>query len=124
MTTAASKYGELLACNLSAFENISEGPYVVYSAGVISVAIEGPDKDQLVVIGEGVDVVNLTSSLQRKRRCWQRKRRCATLLRVEEVKEAVKPAVPKLEQYCQYPKFPECYQVVYYQDPYYPCFIL
>uniref|UniRef100_A0A2N9F7Q2 HMA domain-containing protein n=1 Tax=Fagus sylvatica TaxID=28930 RepID=A0A2N9F7Q2_FAGSY len=48
--------------------------------GVNSVAIEGSDKDQLVVIGEGVDSANLTCSL-RKKLCH------ATLLSVEEVKE-------------------------------------
>uniref|UniRef100_A0A2N9HZP4 HMA domain-containing protein n=1 Tax=Fagus sylvatica TaxID=28930 RepID=A0A2N9HZP4_FAGSY len=48
--------------------------------GVISVAVEGSDKDQLVVIGEGVDSANLTCSL-RKKLCY------ATLLSVEEVKE-------------------------------------
>ncbi|KAK7833481.1 heavy metal-associated isoprenylated plant protein 47 [Quercus suber] len=45
--------------------------------GVISVAVEGADKDQLVVIGEGVDSANLTCSL-RKKLCY------ATLLGVEE----------------------------------------
>ena len=45
---------------------------------VISVAVEGVDKDQLVVIGEGVDLVNLTCSL-RKKLCY------AILLGVEEV---------------------------------------
>uniref|UniRef100_A0A2N9EVJ8 HMA domain-containing protein n=1 Tax=Fagus sylvatica TaxID=28930 RepID=A0A2N9EVJ8_FAGSY len=51
--------------------------------GVNSVAIEGSDKDQLVVIGEGVDSANLTCSL-RKKLCH------ATLLSVEEVKEKKK----------------------------------
>ena len=46
--------------------------------GVISVAVEGVDKDQLVVIGEGVDLVNLTYSL-RKKLCY------ATLLGVQVI---------------------------------------
>ena len=45
---------------------------------MISVVVEGADKDQLVVIGEGVDLVNLTCLL-RKKLCY------ATLLGVEEV---------------------------------------
>ena len=56
--------------------------------GVISVAIEGSDKDHLVVIGEDVDSANLTCSLRKK--LWH-----ATLLNVEEVKvkkeQEVKP---------------------------------
>ncbi|KAM4102558.1 hypothetical protein ACJW30_06G010000 [Castanea mollissima] len=44
---------------------------------VISIAVEGADKDQLVVIGEGVDSANLTYSL-RKKLCY------VTLLGVEE----------------------------------------
>ena len=43
-------------------------------------AIEGSDRDQLVVIGEGVDSANLTCSL-RKKLCY------ATLWSVEEVKD-------------------------------------
>ncbi|KAB1200719.1 hypothetical protein CJ030_MR7G001383 [Morella rubra] len=96
--------------------------------GVISVAIEGPDKDQLVVTGEGVDVVNLTRSIQKKLRC-------ATLLSVEEVEPAVEPSVeepnnligtfsPMPAGYYQYPQFPKCYQVIYDQDPHYSCSIL
>ncbi|KAB1200720.1 hypothetical protein CJ030_MR7G001382 [Morella rubra] len=48
--------------------------------GVTSMAIEGSDKDQLVLIGEDVDSVNLTRSLRKKLRH-------ATILKVEEVKE-------------------------------------
>ncbi|XP_059442241.1 heavy metal-associated isoprenylated plant protein 47-like [Corylus avellana] len=44
---------------------------------VSSVAIEGSEKDQLVVSGEGVDSANLTRSL-RKKLCY------ATILSVEE----------------------------------------
>uniref|UniRef100_A0A7N2M8N3 HMA domain-containing protein n=1 Tax=Quercus lobata TaxID=97700 RepID=A0A7N2M8N3_QUELO len=54
------------------------------ASGVNSVAIEGSDRDQLVVIGEGVDSANLTCSL-RKKLCY------AALLSVEEVKAKPKP---------------------------------
>ncbi|KAM4092071.1 hypothetical protein ACB094_06G009200 [Castanea mollissima] len=50
--------------------------------GVILVAVEGADKDQLVVIGEGVDSAKLTCSL-RKKLCY------VTLLGVEEVRKGV-----------------------------------
>jgi hypothetical protein len=93
--------------------------------GVNSVAIEGSDKDQLVVIGEGVDSANLTCSL-RKKLCH------ATLLRVEEVKEKKaeekpKPPAenPKPNCICcpqipvcyQYPPFPMNCEVVYDTSP-------
>ncbi|XP_062170185.1 heavy metal-associated isoprenylated plant protein 47-like isoform X2 [Alnus glutinosa] len=92
--------------------------------GVSSVAVEGSDRDQLVVGGEGVDPANLTSSL-RKKLCP------ATLLSVEEVKEKVEenPEViiissqsvsnfsesPAYYQIYQAP-FPNYYEAVY--DPY------
>ncbi|KAM3743864.1 hypothetical protein ACB098_06G007800 [Castanea mollissima] len=57
-----------------------------------SIAIEGSDRDQLVVIGEGVDSANLTCSL-RKKFCY------AALWSVEEVKVKkeleVNPPKPK-----------------------------
>ncbi|KAM3743862.1 hypothetical protein ACB098_06G007600 [Castanea mollissima] len=56
--------------------------------GVNSVAIEGSDRDQLVVIGEDVDSANLTCSL-RKKLCY------AALWSVEEVKAKPKPDPPK-----------------------------
>ncbi|KAL4618445.1 hypothetical protein ACB092_06G011000 [Castanea dentata] len=57
--------------------------------GVNSVAIEGSDRDQLVVIGEGIDSANLTCSL-RKKLCY------AALWSVEEVKAKPKPdPIPK-----------------------------
>uniref|UniRef100_A0A2N9F7R8 HMA domain-containing protein n=1 Tax=Fagus sylvatica TaxID=28930 RepID=A0A2N9F7R8_FAGSY len=110
--------------------------------GVISVAVEGSDKDQLVVIGEGVDSANLTCSL-RKKLCY------ATLLSVEEVKEKQKPeektkpkpkpkdekpknpestsstscsGCPQLPICPQYPPFPTFYEVaVYDPSPSYCC---
>ena len=108
------------------------------STGVISVAVEGSDKDQLVVIGEGVDSANLTCSL-RKKLCY------ATLLSVEEVKvkkeQEVKPkpkdekpknpesksstscsGCPQLPICPQYPPFPTFYEVaVYDPSPSYCC---
>jgi hypothetical protein len=70
--------------------------------GVTSVAIEGSDKDQLVVVGEGVDSANLTRSL-RKKLCH------AEIMKVEEVKPK-KPVelicCPKLSMCNQYPPFP------------------
>ncbi|GMY30792.1 heavy metal-associated isoprenylated plant protein 47-like [Fagus crenata] len=97
--------------------------------GVNSVAIEGSDKDQLVVIGEGVDSANLTCSL-RKKLCH------ATLLSVEEVKEKKAeekpkpPENPKPNCICcpqipvcyQYPPFPMSCEVVY--DPSPSCIIM
>ncbi|XP_074375439.1 heavy metal-associated isoprenylated plant protein 47-like [Apium graveolens] len=35
-------------------------------SGVISVALEGEKKDQVVVIGDGVDAAGLTSSMRKK----------------------------------------------------------
>uniref|UniRef100_A0A2N9FJ52 HMA domain-containing protein n=1 Tax=Fagus sylvatica TaxID=28930 RepID=A0A2N9FJ52_FAGSY len=105
--------------------------------GVISVAVEGSDKDQLVVIGEGVDSANLTCSL-RKKLCY------ATLLSVEEVKEKQEPeekppedektknpectsstscsGCPQLPICLQYPPFPTFYEAaVYDPSPSYCC---
>ncbi|KAL4618464.1 hypothetical protein ACB092_06G012500 [Castanea dentata] len=101
--------------------------------GVISVAVQGADRDQLVVIGEGVDSANLTCSL-RKKLCY------ATLLGVEEVKEPVKPKPPKEEKpstsstcstgciqlpVCpQYPPYPTFYEVAVYDPSPSYCYIM
>ena len=107
--------------------------------GVISVAVEGADKDQLVVIGECVDSANLTCSL-RKKLCY------ATLLGVEEVKEEKKepePVKPKPEEekkpstsstcctgciqlpVCpQYPPYPTFYEVAVYDPSPSYCYIM
>jgi hypothetical protein len=114
------------------------GTYMfIDSTGVISVAVEGSDKDQLVVIGEGVDSANLTCSL-RKKLCY------ATLLSVEEVKEKQEPeekppedektknpestsstscsGCPQLPICLQYPPFPTFYEAaVYDPSPSYCC---
>ncbi|RLN09013.1 uncharacterized protein C2845_PM11G09430 [Panicum miliaceum] len=39
---------------------------VAAAGGVDSVAIAGADRDQVVVVGEGVDSIHLTSALRRK----------------------------------------------------------
>jgi hypothetical protein len=65
------------------------------------VAIEGSDKDQLVVIGEGVDSANLTCSL-RKKLCH------ATLLSVEEVKEKKEEPEVKPKPNCICCRQPNC----------------
>jgi len=80
------------------------------------VAVEGSERDQLVVGGEGVDPANLTSSL-RKKLCP-----AATLLSVEEVIISSSQSVTNFSEYLpayyqiyQAP-FPNSYEVVY--DPY------
>ncbi|XVF03687.1 hypothetical protein REPUB_Repub05bG0015000 [Reevesia pubescens] len=56
--------------------------------GVTSVALHGPEKDKLMIVGDGVDAACLTASL-RKKLCH------ASLELVEEVKEKVeKPSKP------------------------------
>ncbi|XP_034679281.1 heavy metal-associated isoprenylated plant protein 47-like [Vitis riparia] len=61
--------------------------------GVISVAIEGAEKDRVVVIGDGVDSASLTC-------CLRKKLGYATLVSVEEVKEKPKPK-PDPKTCCQ-----------------------
>jgi hypothetical protein len=78
----------------------------ILRTGVISVGVQGSDKDQLVVSGEGVDSVKLTHSL-RKKFCP-----ATTILSVEEVKE--KGNEPKEVHSFSFPQFP-----VYYQPPNY-----
>ncbi|KAF3948029.1 hypothetical protein CMV_025921 [Castanea mollissima] len=103
--------------------------------GVNSVAKEGSDRDQLVVIGEGVDPANLTCLL-RKKLCY------ATLWSMAEVKdvqnelegpkqnpnlevvvEAMNPEspsspsstdCPQLPMYPQYLPYPMLYEVEVY----------
>jgi hypothetical protein len=70
------------------------------------VAIEGSNKDEVVVIGENVDSVNLTRSL-RKKFCY------VAILKVEEVKPPKPPEPPKPPKPpspCCYPKLPMCPQ--------------
>ncbi|KAM4092059.1 hypothetical protein ACJW30_06G008800 [Castanea mollissima] len=83
--------------------------------GVNSVAIEGSDRDQLVVIGEDVDSANLTCSL-RKKLCY------ADLWRVEEEKPKPEPEEnpkpqkpePELPMCPQYPPYPMLYEAKVY----------
>lgn len=60
---------------------ISINGMIIYKAGVSKVSIEGADKDHIEVIGDGVDSVCLTRLLRKKLRS-------ATIVKVEEVKEA------------------------------------
>ena len=83
--------------------------------GVNSVKIEGEDKDRVVVTGDGVDPVCLTSSLRKKVGS-------ATLLSVEEVKETKKEEIKAVQcvssNYCPQYYCPQpVYQAVLH-DPY------
>ncbi|KAF3964276.1 hypothetical protein ACB098_06G008300 [Castanea mollissima] len=85
--------------------------------GVISVAVEGSDKDHLVVIGEGVDSANLTGSLRKKLSYG------AAILSVEEVKEKEKKAEEKEKpKEDKNPNNPEEYVLVFQQYPPVPMF--
>ncbi|GMI63800.1 hypothetical protein HRI_000049300 [Hibiscus trionum] len=79
--------------------------------GVTSVALHGPEKDKLVIVGDGVDAVCLTKAL-RKKLCH------ASIDIVEEVKDSppCKKPVPELIIYCQPPQV-EYYRVVPVPDP-------
>ena len=85
---------------------------------MISVALEGSDKDQLVVIGEDVDSAKLTCLLGKKL-CY------ASILSVEEMKpeeneekelDDEKPERPQCTIAPSYPPFPRLSIVVIY-DP-------
>ncbi|KAF3964277.1 hypothetical protein CMV_011421 [Castanea mollissima] len=85
--------------------------------GVISVALEGSDKDQLVVIGEDVDSDKLTCLLGKKL-CY------ASILSVEKMKpneeesDDEKPEIPNCTITTSYPPFPRlCEVVVLVYDP-------
>ncbi|MBA0693286.1 hypothetical protein Golax_009599 [Gossypium laxum] len=54
--------------------------------GVTSVALHGPEKDKLMILGDGVDAACLTEAL-RKKLCH------ASIEIVEEVKDTPKPVV-------------------------------
>ncbi|XP_064940873.1 heavy metal-associated isoprenylated plant protein 47-like isoform X1 [Musa acuminata AAA Group] len=78
---------------------------VAEADGVDSVAIEGENKDQLVIVGDGVDPANVTLVLRKKVGR-------ATIVKVEEVK---KDAEKKPETTVQwYPNYPPCPQTVWY----------
>ncbi|XVE50788.1 hypothetical protein DITRI_Ditri01bG0191100 [Diplodiscus trichospermus] len=59
--------------------------------GVVSVALHGPDKDKLMITGDGIDAVCLTSCL-RKELCH------ATIETVEEVKDQKKSEEKKKDE--------------------------
>nr|XP_023912508.1 heavy metal-associated isoprenylated plant protein 47-like [Quercus suber] len=90
--------------------------------GVTSVAIEGADKSQVVVIGEGVDSASLTRSLRKKLGY-------ATIESVQKLEESSAEKIPEEKEkednptpilwsssYGQYPQVPLYYAVV--SDPY------
>ncbi|XVE50790.1 hypothetical protein DITRI_Ditri01bG0191300 [Diplodiscus trichospermus] len=93
--------------------------------GVTSVALHGPEKDKLMIVGDGVDAAELTNSL-RKKLCH------ASIEIVEEVKETKKeepkptpPANPPNPIVCYCPQQPqlEYYKVVSDPSPA-PCTIM
>ncbi|WOL12087.1 hypothetical protein Cni_G20851 [Canna indica] len=91
---------------------------VASAEGVDSVAVEGENKDQLVIVGDGVDPACLTHTLRKKVGH-------ADIIKVEEVKiakqEEKKPnAGPPKPVVHWYPNYPPCPQLVYYDD-YYAC---
>lgn len=85
---------------------------MIVADGVDSVAIEGENKDQLVVVGDGVDPANVTILLRKKVGR-------ATIVKVEEVKDDAEKksetTVQKIETMVQwYPNYPPCPQAVWY----------
>lgn len=68
--------------------------YAVVAKGVDSLAVEGKNKDQLVLVGDDIDMTSLTIKLRKKMGH-------AVIVKVEEVKPAKadpKPQVPSKEQ--------------------------
>ncbi|KDP45151.1 hypothetical protein JCGZ_15016 [Jatropha curcas] len=102
--------------------------------GVQSVALGEKDKNQLEVIGEGVDPVKLTSSLRKKSAKWPNFLTCvlpkckmvhAELVSVSDVGEPKKVEVPVAVSWGGSVPLPQ-YQYVCYKDPdpCFPCSIL
>ena len=86
---------------------------VAAAGGVDSVAIAGADRDQVVVVGEGVDSIHLTSALRRKVGP-------AHILQVGEDKKddkKTKPPVPDYYPWC-YPPPPSQPAGFFLGDPY------
>ncbi|KAF8407685.1 hypothetical protein HHK36_006820 [Tetracentron sinense] len=89
--------------------------FAAVAYGVSSVAIEGEDKDQVVVIGDGVDSVVLTRLLRKKVGY-------ASLLSVEEVKEnkeqedEAESPTPWTSNFSPYPHF-QVYDMAYAPTP-------
>ncbi|XVF03688.1 hypothetical protein REPUB_Repub05bG0015100 [Reevesia pubescens] len=84
--------------------------------GVTSVALHGPEKDKLMIEGDGVDAPCLTASL-RKKLCH------ASLEIVEEVKEKKPTPTPTPIVYCQQQPQVEYYRIVADPSPA-PCTIM
>ncbi|WOK92019.1 hypothetical protein Cni_G00710 [Canna indica] len=93
---------------------------LVASAGrVDSVALAGDSRDQLVVVGDGVDAVYLTCILRKKLKY-------ADIVKLEEGKKKEEQKKKKeeeekkkaLEWYC-YPNYPHPYPHVIHYDDYY-----
>jgi len=86
---------------------------VAAAGGVDSVAIAGADKDQVVVVGEGVDSIKLTSDLRKKMGDAQ-------LVEVAEDKKKEEkkpdPVADYIQYYYHYPPPPPPVGVAY--DPY------
>ncbi|XP_064983107.1 heavy metal-associated isoprenylated plant protein 47-like isoform X1 [Musa acuminata AAA Group] len=77
---------------------------LVAATGVDSVAIEGEDKDHLVIVGDDIDPANLTCILRKKVGH-------ANILKVEKAKKHKLESVVHL-----YPNYPQCSQVVLYDS--------
>ncbi|TKW39978.1 hypothetical protein SEVIR_1G215600v4 [Setaria viridis] len=88
---------------------------VAAKGGVVSVAIAGADRDQVVVVGEGVDSVELTSTLRKKVGPAQ-------LVQVGEDKKEVKPpaaaAPAPYNPWYGYPPAPSQPVSYVYEHPY------
>ncbi|XP_072973740.1 heavy metal-associated isoprenylated plant protein 47-like [Typha angustifolia] len=88
---------------------------VAASRGADSVALEGEDKNQLVVVGENVDSACLTHILRRKVGR-------ATILKVEEVKKAEEKKAEDKKKEVVYPfhcstSYPPCPQLLFSEYP-------
>ncbi|CAD5169126.1 unnamed protein product [Musa acuminata subsp. malaccensis] len=82
----------------------SKAMKLVAATGVDSVAIEGEDKDHLVIVGDDIDPANLTCILRKKVGH-------ANILKVEKAKKHKLESVVHL-----YPNYPQCSQVVLYDS--------
>ncbi|XVE94263.1 hypothetical protein REPUB_Repub01dG0266500 [Reevesia pubescens] len=93
MRGGRSKVFDLLGCILRKSDEEAQGfqtkvlKKVVETYGVISVALEGDQKDKVGVIGDGIDATTLT-------RCLRKKVGHANIESLEEVKEKEKEASP------------------------------
>ncbi|GJM85381.1 hypothetical protein PR202_ga01826 [Eleusine coracana subsp. coracana] len=87
---------------------------VAATGGVESVALTGDVKDQVVVVGDGVDCVKLTSTLRKKVGSARLVQVAdAAKKKEEEKKPAAPPAAPGYQLYYHYPAPPQPASVVY-----------